>query len=441
VGLAKKLAIWMAKIGEFVTVVDVGTYSVKAALGERVSDGYKILGYSTVKTNGFSSDGIIDAVGLRASIGEALGELQSQMMKKNVFGDLIVTISSDAFSLERQRVEKAFSGEKREVIRESHVRGIFSSLMKEENVVDVIPMKYKLDDGRIVVNPISMATDKLTAEMLLVKIDPQAKEEIMSLLDGYGFSSIFIAHPGILAAEGVLNESEKDRGILCIDMGYSTTKVIAYTNGVPIGFHFVPLGVKNIVKDVAKVFKVSYTEAERLIFYHSNLNYEELDEEEMVETTDFDNKTKKEIKKRSLSLTSYARAREILSISRRSVAKLLNNPTFSPVGVVITGGGASIPGISNIGSSVFNITCRMGTYASSNNVIVSGAEDIISSSVYTPLFGAFVHRYRYGFVEGKTFKNTGSFSKVMAASEAVEDSHDTGNGMFKKLWEFLKKLV
>jgi len=333
----------MAKIGEFVTVVDVGTYNVKAAVGERVSDGYKILGYSIVKSNGFSSDGIVDAVGLRASVGEALGELQSQMLKRNLSGDLIITISSNAFSMEYEKVEKTFAGERREVVKEGHVRDIISSLMKDENVVDVLPVKYKLDDGRTVVNPVSMSTQKLTAEMLAIKIEEQVQDELLNLLNGYAFSSVIVSHPGVLVAEGVLNESEKDRGILCIDMGYSTTKVTAYTNGVPVGFYFVPLGVKSVVKDVAKVFKVSYTEAERLILYHSNLDYESISEDAMVETTDFDNKTKKEIKQRSLSLTAYARVREILSISRRSVAKLLNTPSFSPVGVVITGGGASIP--------------------------------------------------------------------------------------------------
>ncbi len=428
----------MAKIGEFVTVIDVGTYNVKAAVGERVSDGYKILGYSIVKSNGFSSDGIVDAVGLRASIGEALGELQSQLLKKNFNGDLIITISSNVFSMEYKKVEKTFAGERREIVKEGHVRDIFSSLMKEESVVDVLPVKYKLDDGRTVVNPVSMSTQKLIAEILTVKIEKQFQDELLNLLSGYDFSTVTISHPGILAAEGVLNESEKDRGILCIDMGYSATKVTAYTNGVPVGFYFVPLGVNSVIKDVAKVFKVSYTEAERLIFYHSNLDYESISEDVMVETTDFDNKTKKEIKQRSLSLTAYARAREILSISRRSAAKLLNNPSFSPVGVVITGGGAAIPNISKIGSSVFNITCRIGTYASSNNVIASGAEDIISSPVYATLFGAFVHRYRYAFIEGKNFKNAG-FSKVMASE--MEESGDANDGVLKKVWEFLKKLV
>ncbi len=51
----------MAKVGG-ITVVDIGSYNIKAAFGERAADGFKILSYSTVKSNGFYGGQIIDAV-------------------------------------------------------------------------------------------------------------------------------------------------------------------------------------------------------------------------------------------------------------------------------------------------------------------------------------------------------------------------------------------
>ena len=429
----------MAKIGG-ITVVDVGSYNIKAAFGVRVSDGFKILSYSTVKSNGFSSGKIVDAVGLKASIGEALGELQSQMTKKMPFGDLMVTSSSDVFGMKRIKIEKTLSKDKPETIKESHVRDMRFEAGKKENVIDVIPVSYTLDDGRTVINPVSMMSTKIVADVILVEIDEAVQDEFLNLFEGYDFTSMSIAHPGIFAAEGVLNESEKDRGIVCLEMGYNTTKIISYAKGVPVDFHIVPLGVYNIVKDIATVFKVSYSEAERLLFYHSNLNYENVKEEEVVETTDFDDKTKKSVKKRSVSLAAYARTREILSIARRSFVQTLNDPTFNPVGLVITGGGASISGIADIGSSTFNITARTGTYASSNNVIVNGAEDIMAVPAYSLLFGAFVYLFRYGINARKTFKMS-STAKVSTSSNDETVDENSENGIWKKVWEFLKKLV
>ncbi len=435
----QRLANSMAKIGG-ITVVDIGTYNIKAALGERVSDGFKILSYSTVKSNGFSGGKIVDAIGLKASIGEALGELQSQLAKKMPFGDLIVTGSSNVFGMERIKVEKILSKDKAEPIKESHVRDMRIEAGKQKNIIDVIPVNYTLDDGRTVINPVSMMSTKIAADMILLKIEEMAQDEILNLFEGYNFTSVSIAHPGIFAAEGVLNESEKDRGILCLEMGYGTTKIISYANGVPVGFRLIPLGVYNIVKDIATVFKVSYSEAERLLFYHSNLDYESVKEDEVVETTDFDDKTKKNVKKRSVSLTAYARSREIFSIVRRNFTQFLNDPSFNPVGLVITGGGASIPGIAGIGSSAFNITARTGTYASSNNVIVNGAEDIMAVPAYSLLFGAFVYLFKYGVNARKTFKMS-TASKAPAISSDENEDESSKDGFLKKVWEFLKKLV
>ncbi len=428
----------MAKTGG-ITIVDVGSYNVKAALGEKVSDGFKILSYSTVKTNGFSAGAIVDAVNLKASVGEALGELQTQLVKKVSGGQLIVTISSNVFTLENVRIDKSLSSEKPETVRPSHINDIRIEASKDKNTVDVIPIRYTLDDGRNVVNPLSMPTQKLSAELLRIKVAESSKEALLNLFEGFSFDSVLVMHPGILTAEGVLNESEKTRGIVCLEIGYTTTKVIAYNNGVPVSYYFLPFGVEKIVKDIATVFKVSYPEAERLLFYHSNLDYENVKEDEMVETTDFD-KTKKQLKKRSISLAAYARGRELLSISRRSVAPILGDPSFNPVGLVITGGGASIPGITSVGASVFNMTARSGTYASSNNVMITGAEEVMAVPAYSPLFGAFVYTFRYG-ANPSVIKSTSASVAPSTQKTVLNGPDDVGEGFLKKVWEFLKKLV
>jgi cell division ATPase FtsA len=125
---------------------------------------------------------------------------------------------------------------------------------------------------------------------------------------------------------------------------------------------------------------------------------------------------------------------------------LNNNPAFNPVGIVITGGGASIPGMSTLGATIFNSVARNGTYISSNNVMITGAEDIMGVPAYGPLFGAFVYAYRYGRIESVKVSSTSSSSNVAQPSvveKTVEDKGESqsGNATFKKLWDFLKKLV
>ncbi len=432
----------MTKVGG-ITVVDIGSYNIKAAFGERVADGFKILSYSTVKSNGFYGGQIIDAVGLRASIGEAIGELQTQLMKRTLSGHLAVTASENLFSLELSRVNKDFS--RPEIISNAQIQEIRNEAVKSQDVVDVIPVRYTLDGERKVVNPISMTTSKISADVVRVKMDPLPKSELINLFQGYPFDSITIMHPGLIAGEGVLTENEKNRGIICLDFGYSTFKLTAYMDGMPIGYKFIPLGIEKIVKDIATIFKVSYPEAERLLFYHSNLDYEKVNENEMVEIVDF-SKAKKNVKKRSISMAAYARAKEMLSLSRRSFNEIMNaNPSFNPIGIVITGGGALIPGVSSVAGAVFNMVPRNGTYISSNNVIVTGAEDIMGVPVYGPLFGAYIYTYKYGKLESVKVSNfttpSPTATQQPATVEKTVGESAQSNSSLKKLWDFLKKLV
>ncbi len=431
----------MVKVGGF-TVVDIGSYNIKAAFGEKTADGFKILSYSTVKSNGFYGGQIIDAVGLRASVGEALGELQTQLMKKSLSGHLAVTASENLFSLELSKVIKDLG--RPEVISNARIQEIRNEAVKSQDIVDVIPVRYTLDGERKVINPISMTTSKISADVVKVKMDRFPQNELMNLFQGYPFDLINIMHPGLIASEGVLTENEKNRGIICLDFGYSTFKLTAYMDGMPIGYKFIPLGVEKIIKDIATIFKVSYPEAERLLFYHSNLDYEKLNENEMVEIVDF-SKAKKNVKKRSISMAAYARAKEMLSLSRRSFNEIMNaNPSFNPIGIVITGGGASIPGISTVAGTIFNMVSRNGTYISSNNVIVTGAEDIMGVSVYGPLFGAYIYTYKYGKLEtaksGAFTTPSPTTQQPVTVEKAIGEKVQSDSSL-KKLWDFLKKLV
>lgn len=432
----------MVKVGG-TTVIDIGSYNIKAAFAERVTDGFKILSYSTVKSNGFYAGQVVDAVGLKGSVGEALAELQTQMMKKTLGGHLVVTVSENLFSLEWSKVNKDFT--KPEVISNLQIQDIRNEAVKSQDTVDVIPVRYVLDGERKVINPISMTTSKISADVVKVKMEQFPKNELINLFQGYPFDSVSILHPGLVSSEGVLTENEKNRGIVCFDFGYSSSKMTAYMDGMPIGYKFIPLGIEKIIKDIATIFKVSYPEAERILFYHSNLDYEKINENETVEIVDF-SKTKKNVKKSSVSMVAYARSKEMLSLSRRNFNEITkSNPSFNPIGIVITGGGASIPGILSVSNAIFGTSSRNGTYISSNNVIVTGAEDIMGVPVYGPLFGAYIYTYKFGKLEAAqtnvaTPRSVANVGKAVNTEKTSEETKQV-NTSFKKLWDFIKKLV
>jgi hypothetical protein len=90
------------------------------------------------------------------------------------------------------------------------------------------------------------------------------------------------------------------------------------------------------------------------------------------------------------------------------------------------------------------MVARSGTYVSSNNVIVTGAEDIMGVPVYGPLFGAYIYTYKYGKLETVKINTSTTSSPASQESKTVEGTvgeKKESNDSLKKLWDFLKKLV
>jgi cell division protein FtsA len=116
-----------------------------------------------------------------------------------------------------------------------------------------------------------------------------------------------------------------------------------------------------------------------------------------------------------------ARLGEIFDIIIRQVEESGNDAKL-PAGVVITGGSALIPGITNIAKKVFGIPARVG-YPKG----LSGLSDEISSPSYSVVQGLIM----YGA------KNEGV--KNMRAQMNVKGN--TGEGLVSKVKSFFKNLM
>jgi len=58
---------------------------------------------------------------------------------------------------------------------------------------------------------------------------------------------------------------EKERGVICLDLGHSYTTAAGYLNGSIIYMKSIEQGFKQVIKDIAQVFHTSFDEAERLL--------------------------------------------------------------------------------------------------------------------------------------------------------------------------------
>jgi cell division protein FtsA len=72
-------------------------------------------------------------------------------------------------------------------------------------------------------------------------------------------------YPNVLAApEAVLSKRQKELGVVCIDIGASTTDVAVYEEGSLIFAAVIPIGGEHVTSDIALGARVSIDTAEKL---------------------------------------------------------------------------------------------------------------------------------------------------------------------------------
>ncbi len=425
---------------EVYTSVDIGSKYLKGAVVAVKGDTFEVLGYAEVPSRGIDSGDIKDVSAFKESFNRILEELARQYPRISKT-ELLVSFSSDGFTLDTHResfqlVEEDEEGEVliTEELLEDLKYEIYSKLSGPEvgkRVLNIFTRGFTLNGNRVVINPIDMSAREIEIEVAAVRVDYSAGEALRATLeDMVGTDPEMFATP-ISAAEGALTPTEKDSGVVLVDLGYNFTTVVPYLNNMPVDVRYVPLGIKNVVKDIVYVFRTSFDEAEMMLRNNGFAVYDpSSDLESEIEYREIDGRTIKKVSLGKFALVVNARLMEIFNKVRRVYKDLERNvPAYRengiPGGVVLTGGGARIKRIEDLATQVLRTNVRIGKFVTSfpiDHERVVGGEEAVENPAFTPVFGNVVSHFK-------------SYSEIVKSSSTTKSS-----GIWKGLKKLLKNL-
>ncbi len=424
---------------ELFTSIDVGSRSIKAAVIGRKGDGLDLLAYAITPSRGIEAGDIKDVVAFKESLGAVLDELERQFMR--VYdSEFLVSFSSDRFELKDINEEMNLSESEEVLITEDMIEDFKAELLEKLSgpssgkvIFNMYPRRYLLNGERVVFSPIDMRAKSLIMEMVVVMTDYSMSEALRgTITDTVDSEPEMMASP-ISASEGVLTSTEKDSGVMVVELGHNFTTVIAYLNSSPVYMTIVPLGIKNVIKDIASVFGTSFEEAERLLRTHGNAMYDIREEDNPeIEYRGLDGRTVKLTTRQRLASVIHARLREIMNKVRRIYKDLeLRVKEFRdrgiPGGVVLTGGGAKVSRITDLAAGVFRTSVRIGSYSTSTpmgNPSIMGDTEALDDPTFSAVFGNLAVYLR-------------NLSSPMEFSSKPRRS---SGGVLKKLAEFFKNM-
>lgn len=384
----------MAK-DKVITAIDVGSSKVTTVIAAWVKDEkFSVVGVSTVPSKGLRKGQVVDIEEAVASISESVDA--AERMAGISVGAAIVSVGGAHVGSQNSKGVVAVSQPEGEIQANDVKRVIDAaravSIPSSREILHVLPRDFAVDGQAGIKDPVGMTGIRLEVDTQIVTGATTAVRNLAKCIGEVGIDIERVIFSGLASSEAVLSDTEKELGVILVDIGAGTTDVAIWVDGALSYSAVLPVGARNVTNDIAVGLRVSLESAEKIKLFLS----ENLKPKFAVEQT----KPSDEMDLSSLDLSE-----EIKKISRKTLVdgiikpRLLEIFTFvslevqksgfiglTPSGVVITGGGALTAGILESARARLSMPCRIGTPFTVPNSQLSGLiEELNSPQFSTPV--------------------------------------------------------
>lgn len=386
--------------GEFIAALDIGTTKTVVLIGETTDGGLHILGEGTSPSHGIRRGVVVNMDQATRAITQALDAAeQAAGVKVNevvagISGEHIESVNS------RGAVAIALDGD-RGVTQEDVVRAQDSAtalrIPTDRQVLHVIPQDYIVDDQHRIPDPCGMSGVRLEVLVHIVTGAVNAHQNVRKCIAQSGICVRDLVLNSIAASHAVVTNDEKELGVVLLDLGGGTTDVALFHDGSIRHSSVIPAGGVNLTNDIAIGLRTPHEDAERIKRSYASAVYVRSERDNMIEVPGVGGRPSRQVTREELAFVTGPRIKELLILARDEIRRSGCEHLIG-TGIVVTGGGAQIPGIAKLAEQVFGMSAKIGAPKE-----VPGLAREEDAPVYAT--GAGLLRYALDNPSGKEWQN------------------------------------
>lgn len=345
-----------------IVALDIGTGYIKAAMAEViVGQDISLLGISRVPSRGMRKGNIVDIENAAKVIEACLNDLER--LTGIEINNAVLGFSGGSISSINNHAVVAIGNSDSEITREDKERILQSahniSLSGDKTIVQTIERQYIVDSYEGVMDPVGMVGSRLEAEVTIITAATAAIQNLYRCASRINLHINNLLYNPLLAGEAVLVPAEKEMGVVLVDIGAGTTEVAFFENGSLASTSVVPMGDEYLAKDLAIVLKTSMEEAARILEKSGSANPKMVDSELMINVRNIQGKDVKQVPQETIAEIISARLIELVELIYAEL-KEFDCLDRIPSGIVLTGGGAEMPGIVELFEQYLDMPVRVG---------------------------------------------------------------------------------
>ncbi len=379
--------------------IDIGTSKIATVIASIKEEGpLNILGVATVESKGIRKGQVVKIDDAEASISPSL-EAAERMAGVGIASAFVSVGGNQIASLNSHGVV-AVSEPEKEIVETDVDRVIEAaravSIPSSREVLHVLPRSFTVDGQSEIADPKGMTGVRLEVETHLVTGSTPAIKTLEKCVGDLGIGISGMVFSGLASAQAVLTDTEKELGVVLIDIGGGTTDVAIFVEGALAYSSVIPIGAKNITADLAIGLRISQESSEKIKLMLSdktknNPNPQDAKDRHKDDEMDFTSLNlsedlRKVSKKTLIDGIIRPRLNEILTMVGLEIKKS-GFGGMTPSGVVICGGGADTVGIVEAARRNLAMPVRIG--------IPTGITGLVDE-ILTPAYATSVGLVRYG---------------------------------------------
>lgn len=369
--------------GKIFTAVDIGSYEVKVAIGytESVGDeeeSIEVLGVGCSLSKGVKRGEVINindtlkSVAQAISDAEEMADTRAENIYASISGTHIKGFSSDGLT--------AVNGGEIDIRHQKSVIDACKAvkLDNDRELLHTLPQEYIVDDLGGIRDPLGISCYRLKAKVYIVTTGISNSKNLVKCINQNGFHVEDLVVSGIASSCSVLQDDEKELGVLLLDIGAGTTDLVVFKDGAIQHLDVIGVGGNNITSDLATYLKVPISASEEI---KKSLSFgSDYYNKKSISIDLIGEQRKVDIQTHVISNIVEDRVKEILKHAKMSVENACNFPISS---VVLCGGTSNLRGIDGYAREVFEAPVRVAQIVGN----FGGLADLIKDPQYATLMG------------------------------------------------------
>ncbi len=358
--------------------IDVGSSKIATLIASVDETGkINLIGVSSTNSKGVRKNQVVDIEEAVSAITESV-EAAERMAGYSISTSFIAMGGPQIESVNQHAVVAVSEPEGE--IKNSDIQRVNDAaraipLPSSREILHVIPRTFTVDGQEGIKDPIGMTGVRLETETHIITGSSTSMKNLVKCVSQVGIDVTELVFSGIASSIAVLSDTEKELGVVLVDIGGETTDVVIFIDGSVAYSSVVPIGARHITSDMAVGLRVSLESAEKIKVSLGK----KVKEPALSERMEDENAKPKKKEEEYLDIRALGLTEDVQKISKKAVVDGIIRPrlqeifkyvgkelkksgfgTQIPSGLVVCGGGAQTIGVLDQAKYVLGLPARLG---------------------------------------------------------------------------------